>query len=200
MKVQALLPAITLLLGCGAVTSDAVTAADAASIVRASLSNDLTYYTKAARTVCVQARLDPPLQHLRDRSGSNGSLLPNPHLAWFRRGKPLDPQLSTDLNVALSAAVARHGSELPITGVKSVPAPLILNPEHKSRKECERQGPREDNDPSTVSLTRPIVARGFAFLEQAYVCGGECGSGELQAFQKQNGRWVHVSTAMIWIS
>lgn len=197
MKIGALLLALTLLLGAGEV--GAVSAADAASIVTASLSNDLAY-AKSGRTACVQGKLEPPLQRLRERKGSNGSPLPSPQLTWLSGGKPLDAQLNRDLNSALSAAVAGHALNAPITEILSVPAPLILNPERRRRKECDSERPENDKSLSTIFLTQPVIVGEFAFVEHGYVCGGECGSGSLQAFKRQGGRWVLIATVMTWIA
>ena len=197
MKIGALLLALTLLLGAGEV--EAVSAADAASIVRASLSNDIAY-ARSGHTVCVQGKLEPPLQRLRERTASNGSPLPSPQLTWLSGGKPLDAQVNIDLNSALSAAVAGHASNGLITEIPSVPAPLILNPTRHRRKECDSEGPQDDKSPFTVFLTQPVIVGEFAFVEHGYVCGGECGSGQLQAFKKMSGRWVLVARANTWIA
>ena len=57
-----------------------------------------------------------------------------------------------------------------------------------------------NNHAITLSLTQPVLAEGFVFIDQTMDCAGLCGSGWLRVFRKQNGKWKQIAYRNLFMS
>lgn len=88
---------------------------------------------------------------------------------------------------ALRAQAARTPAPSPIARIDAslVPAPLRLQ--------------RPYDDCAMLTLSSPAFAGDAAFVAVDYACGPVCGSGEIYALQRREGRWQIVGIADTWV-
>ncbi len=98
---------------------------------------------------------------------------------------PIDEKRSIDAGVMARLGRASARALLRLHGA---PTPRIAN----------KQWPKSCT--SHFSLSAPVYAGNFAFVDSNSVCGGWCGGGGTMALEYRNGRWQLVATRATWMA
>lgn len=168
--------------------------------------------------VCVGAQLVSPLDREREDLATNSQIeTTKPILQpfWKKLSDILfgpekhEPavwyQENAETSLRLQARDAAHLDDLLERASKaSLPKTKLswtIPPEVKA---CDDNDEKvTEIDPSPVFrfyFSEPVVIANIAFVEEAAVCGGLCGSGSMKALIKRNGRWSVLAVRPTWIS
>jgi hypothetical protein len=171
------------------------------------------------RIMCVQKELEAPLKFSKEafdqwQSVPHNGVPPMSASKYLRTG---NASVDRSINAALSAnARVPHQTE-----VLSVPAPSMSVPpglaadaryftsvlfSSKSPRPSEcmvEHGPHRPGAPArdlpyVLTLSRPVLANDFAFIDTSFECSGLCGSADLRVFKKRNGKWTQIADRNLW--
>lgn len=145
-------------------------------------------------TVCVNRQLQPPVTDLRALSG------------WFVSVRPSPSAGASASGATIAAAMSGKVSVVHQTKMPPLPSRFVLfdgtPPPGCVVSHSGGRGPNWQKDESVVvlSFTRPVLARGYAFLEEYEECPGLCGTTFLRAFRKEGGKWTQVAASPLSVS
>jgi hypothetical protein len=205
MRVVALASAAALL--TAAAPAPQLSQSDFQQLVKAVvLESSTTARINNAGLVCVQQEFAPPLEvselgALMQGATTGNAALDKSITAALARGS-VAPQTKFSsvphASVALPSQVTPRGNLLRF---------VLLSPRSPDRSSCviDRQifGPRPSANrtlPFVLTLTRPVIVSGVAFIKHSFDCPGLCGSGQIYVFKKRNGKWTHVASGDFWVS
>lgn len=197
MKIGALAAAVAIV-GADAQAAP-LTQTDFRQLMEAAASAGASSPQPDTKTICVQRELETPLKfsrgameatHTSGIAGLPMTKLPNPEESAVEKA----------FAFALSQKVAAEASgEIPSLPPKFVlyssasPVPARCAIDH-------RVVSASTNHAITLTLTQPVLAGGFVFIDQTMDCAGLCGSGWLRVFRKQNGRWQQIAYRNLFMS
>ena len=188
MKIRTIIIAAALLSSCKRPDRNAISAAEADKLILNALSRDAEA-AKSGKKVCVQKEFfGRPLQLTREVWPTEKGR-PN----WHRYGtdQPVDSVTSSKLNQALSDAINGKGKVAPIVDISSVPAPLLLFSQSATdRHDCDPEKLGQE----IVYLTRPVIADGYAFIDDSIGCGPMCGASSLSVYERRGGGWFPIAS------
>lgn len=139
-------------------------------------------------TICVQRELDPPTSR------------------WNQAFQSL-PTGGAEAAKSVSAGKSPKGATAQQTTLRTLPTKFTLIAFGARPPQCTvsrnlARGPNWQRDESVVvwTFTRPVLANGYAFIEEYEDCAGLCGTRYLRVFRKQSGKWKQVAVTILSVS
>ena len=139
-------------------------------------------------TICVQRELGPPTSR------------------WNQAFQSL-PKGGAEAAKSVSAGRSSKGVTAQQTTLRTLPTKFTLIDVNARPPQCAvsrnlARGPNWQRDESVVvwTFTRPVLANGYAFIEEYEDCAGLCGTRYLRVFRKQSGKWKQVAVTILSVS
>lgn len=146
-------------------------------------------------TICVKQQLKAPLTNLSSLRG------------WFGKASgPGRASGSQSSNASIAAAMSAQFSIAHQTSMPRLPAKFVLvdatPPPQCVVSHSAGRGPNWKQDEAVVGLSfsRPVLAKGYAFIEEYEECPGLCGTTFLRVFKNSHGKWMQVAVAPLSVS
>lgn len=145
-------------------------------------------------TICVRRELKDPLETSKAMSHS----VPDWSPLRIGAAVPIEP---------LKAAMSPDAAVVHQTMMPPLPPKYVLISKSSAPSRCVIDHrwapipPSVGNDSAVVlSFTRPVLASGYAFVEEYEDCPGLCGTNYLRVFRKKHGQWTQVARTILSVS
>lgn len=204
MRIGALAATAPLLMGAAPLHE--LTQRDFRQLMEVAIAASTTNAPRAAGPICVRRELDPPLRISRPAGarvppgalpGVSGTTGPRPEPTGAQRaiGAAFATALGPDAIVDSQRLIPAIPGNYDVFSKKArVPSGCIARPIPPPG------GSGHERLVTRLIFSRPVLANGYAFVDQLTECSGLCGSGWLRVFKKQNGKWTQVEYRNLFMS